>query len=138
MLVCLLCVLLFAVVDFLPVVADLVPLVAPVWPRVVVPVVLVEPPVPNTELLSAMPGEFCTCEIALALACVGPCELARAAVLCVWPLLVSPDVSSVPAVVPDVPPLTPLVPRPAVPVPVVVPPFPRTELLFAAPGEFCT
>jgi len=137
-------VLLLAVVDFLPLVADLVPLVAPRLLLPVVPVVL-EPPVPNTELLSAIPGEFCTCEIAFALAWVGPCEFARAVVLCVWPLLVLPEVS-VPEFVPDVvPPVMPLVPCPAVGVSVpvvvpvsVVPPLPRTELLFAAPGEFCT
>ena len=39
---------------------------------------LVDVPVPRTEFAFALPGEFCTCEIALALACVGPCELLRA------------------------------------------------------------
>jgi hypothetical protein len=41
-------------------------------------VAVVAPPLPRTELLFALPGEFWTCEIALALAWLGPCEFARA------------------------------------------------------------
>src|SRR5689334_12199270 len=44
------------------------------------PVVEVAAPLPNTEFAFAWPVEFCTREIALALACSGPCELTRAAV----------------------------------------------------------
>lgn len=130
---CLLCVLVLAVVDLFVGVPDLVPPVEPVVPAVVP----AELPVPSTELLLAMPGEFCTCEMALALACVGPCELERAVVRRVWPLLL--PVESL-----DVPPLARpgvvLVVVPVIP-PVLVPvelPLPSTELLFAAPGEFCT
>ena len=47
------------------------------WAFAVVPAVNVVP-VPRTELLFALPGEFCTWDSAFALAWVGPCELLRA------------------------------------------------------------
>ena len=40
--------------------------------------VVVAPPLPSTEFELALPGEFCTCEIAFALAWDGPWELERA------------------------------------------------------------
>jgi len=132
-------------VPLVPVAVAPEPLVAVVQVPVdvVAPVPLVVPPLPRTEFRFACPGEFCTWLIAFALAWVGPCELARAAVRRDNPF--EPAVMPLPVEFVVVPVDAPEPVAAAVvetdPVDVVVdvdPPVPSTELLLALLEKLCT